>query len=149
MQLTRYTRWGILLGLLVLLFVLNLSLGSVNIPFGDIVRILFGETGSNVIYADIIWDFRVTKALTCILAGSALSIGGLQMQTLFRNALAGPDVLGLSSGASLAVSLLIMSQATGISIFSDPSPWAIVIAASLGAGGRFCNCAINCKAASR
>lgn len=99
MQLIRYTRWGILLGLLVLLFVLNLSLGSVNIPFGDILRILFGENGSNDIYADIIWEFRVTKALTCILAGSALSIGGLQMQTLFRNALAGPDVLGLSSGA--------------------------------------------------
>ena len=137
MQLTRYTRWGILLGLLVLLFLLNLSLGSVNIPFGDILRILFGETGSNDIYADIIWEFRVTKALTCILAGSALSIGGLQMQTLFRNALAGPDVLGLSSGASLAVSLLIMSQATGISILSDPSPWAIVIAASIGAGGVF------------
>ena len=137
MQLTRYTRWGILLGLLVLLFVLNLSLGSVNIPFGDILRILFGETGSNEIYADIIWEFRVTKALTCILAGSALSIGGLQMQTLFRNALAGPDVLGLSSGASLAVSLLIMSQATGISFLSDPSPWAIVMAASIGAGGVF------------
>ena len=137
MQLTRFTRWGILLGLLVLLFVLNLSLGSVNIPFGDILRILFGETGSNEIYTDIIWEFRVTKALTCILAGSALSIGGLQMQTLFRNALAGPDVLGLSSGASLAVSLLIMSQATGISILSDPSPWAIVIASSTGAGGVF------------
>ena len=137
MHLTRYTRWGILLSLLVLLFLLNLSLGSVNIPFGDIIRILFGETGSNEIYADIIWEFRITKALTCILAGSALSIGGLQMQTLFRNALAGPDVLGLSSGASLAVSLLIMSQATGISLLSDPSPWAIVMASSIGAAGVF------------
>ena len=137
MQLTRYTRWGILFGLLAILFLLNLSLGSVNIPFGDILRILFGETGSNEIYADIIWEFRVTKALTCILAGGALSIGGLQMQTLFRNALAGPDVLGLTSGASLAVSLLLMSQATGISLLSDPSPWAIVIASSLGAGGVF------------
>ncbi|HZI24600.1 MAG TPA: iron ABC transporter permease [Chryseolinea sp.] len=137
MQLSRYRRWGILLGLLLFLFVLNLSLGSVKIPFGDIVRILFGEAGSNAIYNDIIWDFRVTKALTCILAGSALSIGGLQMQTLFRNALAGPDVLGLSSGASLVVSLLIMSQAAGFSLFSDPSPWTLVIAASLGAGGVF------------
>jgi iron complex transport system permease protein len=137
MQLTRYTRWGILFGLLAILFLLNLSLGSVNIPFRDIIRILFGEAGSNDIYADIIWEFRVTKALTCILAGSALSIGGLQMQTLFRNALAGPDVLGLSSGASLAVSLLLMSQATGVSILSDPSPWSIVIASSIGAGGVF------------
>ena len=137
MQLTRYTRWGILFGLLAILFLLNLSLGSVNIPFGDIVRILFGETGSNEIYAAIIWEFRVTKALTCILAGGALSIGGLQMQTLFRNALAGPDVLGLTSGASLAVSLLLMSQATGVSLLSDPNPWAIVTASSIGAGGVF------------
>src|SRR6187397_2055436 len=137
MQLTRYTRWGILLSLLVLLFLLNLSLGSVNIPVGDIIRILFGETGSNEIYADIIWEFRITKALTCILAGSALSIGGLQMQTLFRNALAGPDVLGLSSGASLAVSLIFMSQAAGFEVLSSPSPWAVVIAASLGCGAVF------------
>ena len=137
MQLTLYTRWATLLGLLLLLFILNLSLGSVNIPFADIVRILFGEAGANIIHTDIMWEFRMPKALTCILAGSALSIGGLQMQTLFRNALAGPDVLGLNSGASLAVSLLIMSQATGFSIFSNPSPVAIVIAASIGAGGVF------------
>jgi iron complex transport system permease protein len=112
-------------------------LGSVSIPFADIVKILTGSSGSKVIYSDIIWDFRVTKALTCILAGGALSIGGLQMQTLFRNALAGPDVLGLSSGASLVVSLLIMSQAAGFSLFSNPGPWSIVIASSLGAGGVF------------
>ncbi|HEX6223927.1 MAG TPA: iron ABC transporter permease, partial [Chryseolinea sp.] len=132
-----YTRWGILLSLLLLLFILNLSLGSVSIPFQDIVRILLGDSGTNTIYSDIIWDFRVTKALTCMLAGGALSLGGLMMQTLFRNALAGPDVLGLSSGASLLVSLLIMSQASGISLFQDPSPWAIVIASSIGAGGVF------------
>ena len=101
---------------------LNLSLGSVNIPLKDIVKILVGKGGSNAIWTEIVWDFRVTKALTCILAGSALSIGGLQMQTLFRNALAGPDVLGLSSGASLAVSLIVMSQAAGFQFFSSPEP---------------------------
>jgi iron complex transport system permease protein len=137
MQSNQYTRWGILSGLLLLLFILNITLGSVHIPFGDILKILSGKTASNTIYTDIVWDFRVTKALTCVLAGSALSIGGLQMQTLFRNALAGPDVLGLNSGASLAVSLLIMSQATGFILFSNPSPWAIVVAASVGAGGVF------------
>jgi iron complex transport system permease protein len=137
MHLNQETRWGILLGLLLILFILNLSLGSVSIPFKDILNILGGNSGSKSIYTDIVWNFRMTKALTCVLAGSALSIGGLQMQTLFRNALAGPDVLGLSSGASLAVSLLVMGQATGLQLFSNPSPWAIALASSLGAGGVF------------
>ena len=130
-------RWGILSVLLIILIIVDLSLGSVDIPLADVFNILLGNAGSNPIYTDIVWEFRVTKALTCILTGSALSIGGLQMQTLFRNALAGPDVLGLSSGASLAVSLLLMSQAAGFQIFSNPSPWSIVIASSLGAGSVF------------
>jgi iron complex transport system permease protein len=134
MQLTYQTRWSVLLGLLLVLFLLNLSLGSVDIPVGEILKILVGKKTSNAIWVNIVWDFRVTKALTCILAGSALSIGGLQMQTLFRNALAGPDVLGLSSGASLAVSLIMMSQAAGFRLLEHPSPWAIVIAASVGSG---------------
>src|SRR5688500_15470255 len=137
MQSTHYTRWIILSFLLLVLFVLNLSLGSVQIPFMDIVKILQGKIPPNPIYADIIWDFRITKSLTCVLAGGALSIGGLQMQTLFRNALAGPDVLGLSSGASLSVSLLLMGHAAGLGFFSDPNPWAIVLASSLGAGAVF------------
>jgi iron complex transport system permease protein len=138
MQLASHARWIILSGLLLLLFILNLSLGSVHIPVNEIFNILVGGENANDIYNNIVWNFRVTKALTCILTGSALAIGGLQMQTLFRNALAGPDVLGLSSGASLAVSLLLMSQAAGFQLVSDPSPWAIVIAASLGAAGVFC-----------
>ncbi len=137
MKLTRYMHWAALSGLMLLLFILNLGLGSVSIPVSDILNILAGNEASNIIYADIIWNFRITKALTCVLAGSALSIGGLQMQTLFRNALAGPDVLGLSSGASLAVSLLLMGQAAGIRFFSDPNPWTIVIASSIGAGAVF------------
>ena len=137
MQLTNHARWSVLSGLLLLLFIVNLSLGSVHIPLQDIVKILVGKDVSNTIWSEIVWDFRITKALTCILAGSALSIGGLQMQTLFRNALAGPDVLGLSSGASLAVSLIVMSQAAGFQLFSSPSPWTIVIGASLGSSGVF------------
>ncbi|MBA4055754.1 MAG: iron ABC transporter, partial [Marivirga sp.] len=130
-------RWIILPLLLFVLFVLNLSLGSVIIPFGDILSILTGKISTNAVWNDIVWDFRMTKALTCILAGSALSVAGLLMQTLFRNALAGPDVLGLSSGASLAVSLIFMSQALGLEVLSSPSPWAVVIAASLGCGSVF------------
>lgn len=125
-------RWIILPLLLFILFVLNLSLGSVTIPFGEILSILTGKASTTPVWNDIVWDFRMTKALTCILAGGALSIAGLLMQTLFRNALAGPDVLGLSSGASLAVSLIFMSQALGLEVLSSPSPWAVVVAASLG-----------------
>jgi len=132
MELIANKRWIVLPFLLLTLFIVNLSLGSVSIPFEEIIAILAGKSGSNPVWTDIVWDFRMTKALTCILAGSALSIAGLQMQTLFRNALAGPDVLGLSSGASLAVSLIFMSQASGFEIFSSPSPWAVAGAASLG-----------------
>src|SRR5688500_13247958 len=63
--------------LLVVLFILNISLGSVLIPFGDILSILAGNEGNNPVWFDIVWDFRMTKALTCVLAGAALAIGGL------------------------------------------------------------------------
>ena len=134
MELLARKRWIVLPVLLVTLFVLNISLGSVLIPFGNILSILAGNEGTNPIWSDIVWDFRMTKALTCVLAGASLSLGGLLMQTLFRNALAGPDVLGLSSGASLAVSLIFMSQVSGLQLISSPSPWTIVIAASIGSG---------------
>ena len=132
MKWTINNRWIFLPFLLCLCLILNLSLGSVSIPFPEILNILSGNKSSNPVWTDIILDFRMTKALTCILVGGALSVAGLLMQTLFRNALAGPDVLGLSSGASLAVSLVFMSQATGIQLFAKPSAWAVVLAASLG-----------------
>lgn len=126
-------QWVILIAILLILFALNLSLGSVRIPVSEIVKILFGGEASRPVWAEIVWDFRMTKALTCILAGSALALGGLQMQTLFRNPLAGPDVLGLTSGASLAVSLVFMSNAAGVSLATVQSPWTVAIAASVGA----------------
>lgn len=125
-------RWAVLLVLLVVLFLLNLSLGSVQIPVGEIFKILTGKPASDPVWTEIIWDFRMTKAITCILGGSALALGGLQMQTLFRNPLAGPDVLGLSSGASLMVSLVFMSNAAGVTLFVTQSPWTVAIAASIG-----------------
>lgn len=134
MKLPYHVRWGALSLLLIMLFLFNLSAGSVNIPPAEVLNILLGHEGTNSVHNDIIWQFRVTKALTCVLAGSALSVSGLQMQTLFRNALAGPDVLGLSSGASLAVSLLLMSQAAGFQLPMGTGPWSTVIAASTGAG---------------
>ncbi|HEY9048690.1 MAG TPA: iron ABC transporter permease [Ohtaekwangia sp.] len=125
-------RWPFLPFLLILLFGLNLSLGSVHIPFREIISILTGHESSEPVWKDIVWNFRITKALTCVLAGGALALAGLQMQTLFRNALAGPDVLGLSSGASLAVALIFMSQAAGLPFLTTPSPWTVAIAASMG-----------------
>jgi iron complex transport system permease protein len=118
-------------GLFIVLFVTDLCLGSVRIPVGDVVNILLGRLDHEA-WSTIIWDFRMTKALTCVLAGAALSVSGLQMQTLFRNALAGPDVLGISSGASLAVSLVFMGQSSGISLLSTANAWSLALAASLG-----------------
>src|SRR5688572_28365823 len=106
MQGNNTIRWTLLVLSLLILFALNLSLGSVSIPLSEIFRIIFTGESHQPVYAEIVMDFRLTKALTCVLAGAALAAAGLQMQTLFRNALAGPDVLGLSSGASLAGALI-------------------------------------------
>lgn len=126
--------WIIIPVFLVFLFFMNLSLGSVSIPLNDIFKVLFGSTPSQPIWKEIILDFRLTKALTCILAGSALSIGGLQMQTFFRNPLAGPDVFGLSAGASLAVSVIFMASNIGLTFFYGSSPWLVAVCASIGSG---------------
>jgi iron complex transport system permease protein len=128
-NLKRY--WYLVLPILLIgLFLLNLSLGSVQIPLSETIKILVGKTPTQPVWADIIIDFRLTKALTCILAGGALALGGLLMQTLFRNPLAGPDVLGLSSGASLAVALVVMTSGIGPIIFSHS--FALALAASIG-----------------
>ncbi len=116
--------------LLVILFLLNISLGSVQIPLSETLKVLSGTTPREPIWTDIIIDFRLTKAFTCILAGGALALGGLLMQTLFRNPLAGPDVLGLSSGASLAVAIVVMTTGTGAALFSHS--FTLALAASVG-----------------
>jgi iron complex transport system permease protein len=125
-------QWILLLLALLILFVLDLTIGSVSIPINEILYVLFGGDTTQPVWRDIILDFRLTKAFTCVFAGGALALGGLQMQTLFRNPLAGPDVLGLSSGASLAVSLIFMSNAAGFTWIETQSPWAVAIAASAG-----------------
>lgn len=125
-------RWIILLFLLLVLFAANLSVGSVKIPLSEIFSLLFTRESDQSVQAHIVHDFRLTKSLTCVLAGSALAAAGLQMQTLFRNALAGPDVLGLSSGASLAVSVIFMGASTGLHLFPSPGPLLVSFAASLG-----------------
>lgn len=126
--------WILLPALLAGLFLINVSLGSVQIPLTDTLKVLTGREPSNPVWADIIFDFRLTKALTCLLAGGALALGGLLMQTLFRNPLAGPDVLGLSSGASLAVAVVLMAG-SGIALFSKS--FTLALAASAGCAGIF------------
>lgn len=127
--------WLILLpALLVGLFLTNISVGSVQIPVADMLKVLTGREPANPVWADIIFDFRLTKALTCLLAGGALALGGLLMQTLFRNPLAGPDVLGLSSGASLAVAVVLMAGG-GIAVFSKS--FTLALAACAGCAGIF------------
>ncbi len=113
-----------------LLFLLDLLLGSVILPLEDVWKVLTGNH-PNPIYKEIILNYRLPKALTAILAGSALSVSGVLMQTLFQNPLAGPDVLGITSGASLGVALLTLT--TGILPVWMTSGWGHIFAASLGA----------------
>lgn len=91
---------------------LNLLLGSVHIPFRPVLNILSGETDCDPIWQNIIWKSRVPQALTATLAGAALSVSGLQMQTIFRNPLADPSVLGVSAGASLGVASVVLLSGT-------------------------------------
>ncbi len=101
-----------LLGLAVALlgvFLLSLVVGSVSIPAGEVLRILLGEQPERATWTTIVLNFRLPRALTATLAGAALGVSGLQMQTLFRNPLADPFVLGVSSGASLGVALVVLS----------------------------------------
>lgn len=95
---------------LLMLFLANISLGSIKIPFTEVIKPLTGGFASRPTWDYIIVNYRLPKALVALFAGIALSVSGLLMQTLFRNPLAGPDVLGLSSGASLGVALVILGS---------------------------------------
>ncbi|WP_262921494.1 FecCD family ABC transporter permease [Psychroserpens algicola] len=114
-------------------FFMNISLGSVSIPIQDIFHSILG-TSEHESWQYIIQNYRLPKAFTAILVGSGLGVSGLLMQTLFRNPLAGPFVLGISSGASLGVALVILGAGLFGGAFSVilMSKWSIVIAASLG-----------------
>lgn len=115
---------------LLTVWLLNISLGSVEIPFSKTLSALFGQALDNSSWEYIIFQYRLPKSLTATFVGGGLALSGLLMQTLFRNPLAGPFVLGISSGASLGAALLLMGSALlGGMLFSDIS---LTIAASLG-----------------
>ncbi len=98
---------AILLISIVVLAIVNLLLGSVRIPVGDVCSILLGND-KNEIWTNIVWKSRLPQALTAIMAGAGLAVSGLQMQTVFRNPLAGPSVLGISNGSALGVAFVVL-----------------------------------------
>lgn len=117
--------------LLVALFLLELLLGSVSIGVDNVFSYIFTGTTSDELSLNILANFRMPKAITALLAGCALSVSGLLMQTIFRNPLAGPYVLGISSGASLGVAIVVLgSSALGLSFWANQL--GIVLAAMLG-----------------
>ncbi len=124
----------LLVVLLIFMALINLSLGSVSIPFKSIINSLLGSDTTNQSWQYIVTSYRLPKTITAILVGSSLAISGLLMQTLFRNPLAGPFVLGISSGASLGVATLLLSAGIfgGAVAGLATSSYALVIAASLG-----------------
>ena len=103
------------------LFLLDLAVGAVRIPVGDVWAALTGGDCPRTT-AKIVLNIRLIKAVVALLAGAALSVSGLQMQTLFRNPLAGPYVLGISSGASLGVALVVLAG-VGSSIGIAGAAW--------------------------
>ncbi len=120
-------------------FILDLATGTVTIPPGDVFAVLLGQEPTKESWTTIILLFRLPKALAGVAAGAALAVSGLMMQTLFRNPLAGPSVLGISSGASLGVACVVLGTAMshrgarlveGLGIEGNLT---LVIAAAMGA----------------
>jgi iron complex transport system permease protein len=125
----------VLLIALLIISMINISLGSVYIPIKQILLTFINGEVDKESWKTIVLNYRLPKMITAILVGSGLSISGLLMQTLFRNPLAGPFVLGISSGASLGVAILILGASfLGANITSYAfTNFGLAIAASLGA----------------
>lgn len=131
-------RMGVLLLLCIAVlavFVTSLVIGSVQIPLADVLRVLMGGEASKSAWTDIVLKFRLPKALTALLSGAALSASGLMMQTFFRNPLADPFVLGVSSGASLGVALVVLGAGAGILTGLGLRGDALLAAAAAGGAG--------------
>ena len=120
----------------ILLFVLNLFVGSVTIPFSDLFNVFWGSE-SNPTVSTIVLNYRLPQAVTALFAGAALSVAGLLMQTLFRNPLADPSMLGISSGAGLGVAItILLTGMLGGSALSTMGIWSnlgVSLAAFVGA----------------
>lgn len=117
-----------LLGALAIITVLNINIGSVPISIGEIARILFQKMG-NPTQVSIIWKIRLPRILMAALLGGALSLSGFLLQTFFANPIAGPFVLGISSGAKMVVALTMIYF---VGAFGSVSSWTLIIAAFVG-----------------
>ena len=116
------------LGLLLFLLWLNVNTGSVDLSISEIYQIIIHKTGDETAYR-IVWDIRLPRILAAMILGGALSVSGFLLQTFFRNPIAGPFVLGISSGAKLlvAVSMILMLQKG-----RHMSSWGLIFVAFLG-----------------
>lgn len=134
-------RWALclamLLGLLVAAFAAELLLGSARIPLSSVLRALLGLDVERESWLTIVRQIRLPRAGTAMLSGAALAVCGLQMQTLFRNPLADPFVLGISSGASLGVALVLLLAGTGPAAMVLGAAPSLALAATLGAAAAF------------
>lgn len=120
--------------LLLIFFIIDIAFGSVRIPFLAVCEVLFyTKTTTNESWQIIIQEYRLPKAITAILAGIGLSVSGLQMQTLFRNPIASPDLLGISAGASFGVAIIIFLKDSLPNLFWLQGQWLLVFAAIAGA----------------
>ena len=117
---------------LLLLFAANLLFGSLDIPYGEVLSILTGGECGRDVWRVVVLETRLPQALTALLAGASISVAGLLLQTLFRNPLAGPEVLGVNSGAGLGVAL-VMLFAGGMSTFGLGGYFAMLGGAFVGA----------------
>jgi iron complex transport system permease protein len=140
MMQTKSIRLAALLVLLLVVFLLDVAIGSVRIPLKEVFRTLFSMHSQNSVWQYIVENIRIPKAFTAVLAGCGLSVGGLQMQTLFRNPLAGPDVLGITAGASLGVAVIMLAGGSVATLYTIKElglsgSWLIIGAACLGAAG--------------
>lgn len=122
---------------IILLVVVNLLIGTVHIPVADVCRILLGMGSNSEIWTNIILSSRLPQVLTAIVAGAGLAVSGLQMQTVFRNPLAGPSVLGISNGSALGVAFVVLmsGQLGGVALsrLGYLGDVAISVAAIVGA----------------
>lgn len=120
--------------ILICVFILDIFLGSVSIKIPDVLKALFHGGDSDI--STIIIKYRLPKAITAMVVGIALSLSGLQMQTVFRNPMAGPYVLGVSSGASLGVAIVILGFSAGMTPgnLQNLGNWILVVSAWIGAG---------------
>ena len=127
--------FAIITVLLVLLFAANIFFGSIDIPFADVWGVMTGNAGEGNMWHTVVMEIRLPQAITALLAGAAISVAGLLLQTIFNNPLAGPEVLGINSGAGLGVALvMLVSQSSAVAVSMGINGYiTILVGAFIGA----------------